>query len=217
MASLHGASTRRTIITITIIVTTIDRDSQDSVREKVVGLLRESFGWGFWGFAAFALLSGLACYLILGPETFADALDDDLAMVGSTLPRIVLALAVAGLVWVMLPRDRLMRLIGRESGLRGLLIATAAGVVTPGGPASAYPFLAVLAGSGADRGALVAYIVSWSMLGMQRILVWDVPFMGADFSLLRFVVSLPLPVIAGLIARRLSLELVLAGEPGGRP
>jgi Predicted permease len=216
MASLHGASTRRTIITITIIVTTIDRDSQDSVREKVVGLLRESFGWGFWGFAAFALLSGLACYLILGPETFADALDDDLAMVGSTLPRIVLALAVAGLVWVMLPRDRLMRLIGRESGLRGLLIATAAGVVTPGGPASAYPFLAVLAGSGADRGALVAYIVSWSMLGMQRILVWDVPFMGADFSLLRFTVSLPLPLIAGLIARRLSFELVLAGEPGGR-
>jgi hypothetical protein len=44
-----------------------------------------------------------------------------------------------------------------------------------------------------------------------------VPFMGADFSLLRFTVSLPLPVIAGLIARRLSFELVLAGEPGGRP
>jgi uncharacterized membrane protein YraQ (UPF0718 family) len=182
------------------------------VKERAYHLLRESFGWGFWGFAAFALLSGLACYLILGPETFAQAVDDDLAMVGSTLPRIILALAVAGLVWVMLPRDRLMRLIGRESGLRGLLIATAAGVVTPGGPASAYPFLAVLAGSGADRGALVAYIVSWSMLGMQRILVWDVPFMGADFSLLRFTVSLPLPLIAGLIARRLSFELVLADQ-----
>ena len=186
------------------------------VQEKVAGLLRESFGWGFWGFAAFALLSGLACYLILGPATFAEALHDDLAMLGRTLPRIVLALAVAGLVWVMLPRDRLTRLIGRDSGLRGLLVATAAGVVTPGGPASAYPLLAVLAGSGADRGALVAYIVSWSMLGMQRILVWDVPFMGADFSLLRFTVSLPLQVLAGLIARRLSLELVLAGEAGSR-
>jgi uncharacterized membrane protein YraQ (UPF0718 family) len=216
MASPRGASPRRKITT-TIIITTIDRDAQGSVREKVAGLLRESLGWGFWGFAAFALLSGLACYLILGPETFADALHDDLAMVGSTLPRIVLALAVAGLVWVMLPRDRMMRLIGRESGLRGLLIAAAAGVVTPGGPASAYPFLAVLASSGADRGVLIAYIVSWSMLGMQRILVWDVPFMGADFSLLRFTVSLPLPVLAGLIARRLSFELMLAGEPGGRP
>ena len=109
-----------------------------------------------------------------------------------------------------------MRLIGRESGLRGLLIATAAGVVTPGGPASAYPFLAVLAGSGAERGTLVAYIVSWSMLGMQRILVWDVPFMGADFSLLRFAVSLPLPVVAGLVARRLPLDLVLGNETESR-
>jgi uncharacterized membrane protein YraQ (UPF0718 family) len=185
-------------------------------RARITALLRESFGWGFWGFAAFALLAGLACYLILGPDAFAAALADDVRMVISTLPRIVLALAVAGLVWVMLPRDHLMRLIGRESGLRGLLVATAAGVVTPGGPASAYPFLAVLAGSGADRGALVAYIVSWSMLGMQRILVWDVPFMGADFSLLRFTVSLPLPVLAGLIARRLPLGLALSGDGRGR-
>jgi hypothetical protein len=70
MASLRGASPRRKITTIAIIIT-IDRDAQHSVREKVAGLLRESLGWGFWGFAAFALLSGLACYLILGPETFA--------------------------------------------------------------------------------------------------------------------------------------------------
>jgi uncharacterized membrane protein YraQ (UPF0718 family) len=187
-----------------------------SARARITALLRESFGQGFWGFAAFALLAGLACYLILGPDAFAEALADDVQMVISTLPRIVLALAVAGLVWVMLPRERLTRLIGRNSGLRGLLIATAAGVVTPGGPASAYPFLAVLAGSGADRGALVAYIVSWLMLGMQRILVWDVPFLGADFSLLRFVVSLPLPVLAGLIARRLPLDLALAGQGGSR-
>ena len=125
-------------------------------KAKAADLLRESFGWGFWGFAAFALLAGLACYLLLGPQAFAAAVDDDLAMIIRTLPRIVLALAVAGLVWVMLPRDRLMRLIGRESGLRGLLIATAARVVTPGGPASAYPFLAVLAGSGAEVSLEVA-------------------------------------------------------------
>ena len=57
------------------------------MKERAHHLLRESFGWGFWGFAAFALLSGLACYLILGPETFAQALNDDLAMVGSTPSR----------------------------------------------------------------------------------------------------------------------------------
>ena len=87
------------------------------------------------------------------------------------------------------------------------MLATAAGIITPGGPASAFPFLAILAGLGADIGILVAYITSWALIGIQRIIVWDMPFMGADFSLLRLLVSLPLPILAGIVARRLPLTV----------
>jgi len=80
-------------------------------------------------------------------------------------------------------------------------------MVTPGGPSAAYSLLAVLAVSGADRGPLVTYITAWALLGMQRILIWDVPFMGPEFAILRFVVCLPLPIVAGLIARQLPLTL----------
>ena len=177
------------------------------------GLLRDSFGLGFWGFAAFAVAAGSACYLILGADAFAEAVDEDLRLLATTVPRIVAALGVAGLVWVMLPRDRLIRLIGSGSGLRGLAIASAAGIVTPGGPSSAFALLAVIGSAGADRGVLVAYITSWSMLGLQRILVWDVPFMGAEFSLTRFLVSLPLPIAAGLIARWLPIGMTLVERP----
>jgi hypothetical protein len=48
-------------------------------------------------------------------------------------------------------------------------------------------------------------------MGLQRILIWDVPFMGAEFAMLRFIVCIPLPVIAGLIARRLPLTLRIKG------
>ena len=75
--------------------------------------------------------------------------------------------------------------------------------------------IAVLGAAGADRGAMIAYVSSWAILGLQRILVWDVPFMGAEFSLLRFLVCLPLPIIAGLIARRLPLTLRLIEARGG--
>ncbi|MGH6922497.1 MAG: permease [Propylenella sp.] len=176
------------------------------------------FGKSFWGFAALALVSGVACYLILGAEAFAGAIREDLATLSLTVPRIVVALGIAGLIWVLLPRDRLTRLVGKESGLRGIVIAVVAGMVTPGGPSSAFPLLAMLAGSGADRGALVAYITSFLVLGLQRILVWDVPFMGAEFSATRFAISLPLVILAGLVARRLPLELRLVGAPSmGRP
>lgn len=177
-------------------------------------LLRLGFGKSFWGFAALAVVSGLVCFVVAGPEAFAEVVVDDLHMLARTVPRIIAAMGVAGFIWVMLPRDRLTRLVGQESGWRGLVIATGAGIVTPGGPAAAFSLLAVLGGAGADRGALIAYITSWAMLGLQRVLVWDVPFMGAEFSLTRLLICLPLPVIAGLIARALPLNLQLADEDG---
>jgi len=96
-----------------------------------------------------------------------------------------------------------------EASFLALLVAAAAGLITPGGPASAFPLLALLGSAGADRGILVAYITSWALLGVQRILVWDLPFMGAEFSATRFLVCLPLPILAGVIARRLPFRVKL--------
>jgi hypothetical protein len=173
-------------------------------------LLKAGFGRSFWGFLVFAIITGAVCYFVLGRTEFFDALVSDVDLFMKMIPRVALALMVAGLLWVMLPRDRVTALIGTESGMRGLLIATAAGSITPGGPTSAYALLAVLGASGADRGALIAYIASWATLGVQRILVWDVNFMGPEFSLVRFLACLPLPIVAGLIARKLpfSMEIV---------
>lgn len=173
---------------------------------------RDAFGRGFLGFLAFAIVAGAVCWVVKGPVIFWRSLLDDLPLLGSLLPRMLVALAIAALIWVMLPRDKIARLVGSESGFGGLVIATIAGTVTPGGPSSAYALLAALAGSGADRGALVAYITAWATLGLQRILVWDVPFMGPEFAILRVLVSLVLPVIAGMIARRLPFEMRLRGE-----
>jgi uncharacterized membrane protein YraQ (UPF0718 family) len=175
-------------------------------------LFRLGFGRSFWGFAALAVVSGFVCFIVAGAEAFAEVVADDLHMLANTVPRIIAAMGVAGFIWVMMPRDKLTRLVGQESGWRGLVIATGAGIVTPGGPAAAFSLLAVLGGAGADRGALIAYVTSWAMLGLQRVLVWDVPFMGAEFSLTRLLICLPLPIVAGLIARSLPLTLQLADE-----
>ncbi|MBD3677899.1 MAG: permease [Rhodobacteraceae bacterium] len=177
-------------------------------------VLTDGFGKGFWGFLLVAVLTGIACYAIRGPEAFFHALERDGRLLLGLMPRVVVALSIAALIWFLLPRDKVSALVGKESGLKGLLVATAAGTVTPGGPSSAYALLAVLAGSGADRGAMVAYITAWATLGLQRILVWDVPFMGPEFAFLRVLVSLPLPIIAGLIARRLPFELRVKDADG---
>jgi uncharacterized membrane protein YraQ (UPF0718 family) len=178
-------------------------------------LLREAFGKPLWPFALFAVATAAVCYHVLGPEAFALALAEDMDMALELLPRLAAAQVIAAILWVLLPRDRISQLLG-TGGRRGLLIATAAGIVTPGGPASAFPLLALLASAGADRGVMVAYITSWALLGLQRIVVWDIPFMGADFSVLRFALSLPLPVLAGMLARRLPVGLSLDAVPPAR-
>ncbi len=178
-------------------------------------LIRESFGPSFWVFALVAAVMAALCYVVLGPEALADALADDAAQLLELLPRLAAAQLIAALVWVLVPRDRLLNLLGGP-GSRGLLIAMAAGIITPGGPVSAFPLLAVLASTGVDRGVLVAYITSWALLGMQRIVVWDMPLMGTEFSVLRFVISLPLPLLAAVIARRLPIAFTELGDRGER-
>ena len=163
----------------------------------------DGFGRGFFGFLGAAAFTGILCYAVRGREAFVGALWGDFDLLTSVLPRVFIAISIAALVWFLVPRDRISALVGPNSGMRGLIIATVAG------PASAYALLAVLAASGADRGAMIAYITAWATLGLQRILVWDVPFMGAEFAILRFAISLPLPVVAGLIARRLPMRLIV--------
>ncbi|MFQ3622903.1 MAG: permease, partial [Acetobacteraceae bacterium] len=104
------------------------------------------------------LASAGAVWLSEGLEGVGDGLATahDLALL--VLPVLIPALLLAGLVQAGVARERIARLLGAESGLRGLLLATLAGIATPGGPMAAFPLVLALSAGGADRGALVAYV-----------------------------------------------------------
>ena len=119
------------------------------------------------------------------------------SMLAFVLPRMVVALLLAGLMQVLVPQDFVSRHFGQGDGLRGLVLATLAGVVTPGGPIVTMPFMVALANSGAALSSLVAYMTAWSLFGLQRIIAWEAPLMGWRFVFARVVPSLAFPVIAG--------------------
>jgi uncharacterized membrane protein YraQ (UPF0718 family) len=102
--------------------------------------------------------------------------------------------------------------------MRGILIATVAGALTPGGPMTSFPFVVALYMAGADRGSLVAYLTSWSLLGFQRVMVWELPLLGPEFAFLRLLANLPLPIIAGILARKFpGIEARIPGVAGANP
>ena len=99
------------------------------------------------------------------------------------------------------------RSLGPESGLKGLLIGTAFGAILPGGPFTAYPVAAALLTVGADFGATIAMVVSWTLIGYGRAIAWDLPILGTEFTLWRIALSVPIPILAGALGRVVYVRL----------
>ena len=113
----------------------------------------------------------------------------------------------------ILPHEKVSRSLGPNSGLKGLLIGTAFGAILPGGPFTVYPVAAALLTVGADFGATIAMVVSWTLIGYGRAIAWELPIMGTDFTLWRIVISLPLPILAGALGRFVYVRIYPKGAP----
>src|SRR3990167_7923678 len=124
-----------------------------------------------------------------------------LSLLWFVLPRLIPALILAGMMQVVIPQETVARYFGRQSRFTAILMATVAGMLTPGGPMVSVPLLVVLANSGMALGPLVAYMTSWSLFGVQRIIAWEAPLMGWRFVLVRVNPSLAFPVIAGWLVK----------------
>jgi len=114
-------------------------------------------------------------------------------------PLLICAFIVAGMVQEMLPHDQVARWVGRDSGLRGIMIGAFAGALTPGGPFVSMPLAAGFYHSGAGAGTVVAYLTGWSVWGLTRIPL-EVGILGWRLTLIRMASTLLLPPIAGGIA-----------------
>jgi uncharacterized membrane protein YraQ (UPF0718 family) len=146
--------------------------------------------------AAIALVLAVVAY-VKDPGLPWVGAKNGLQLLWFVLPRLVPALILAGLMQVLVPQEVVSRYFGHAGGLRAIVIASFAGILTPGGPMVTVPFMVALANSGAALPSLVAYMTSWSLFGMQRIIAWEAPLMGWKFVAVRLTVSLAFPVLAG--------------------
>ena len=157
-----------------------------------------------------ALGLGALCYLVKGEAAFIRAFWADIALLELMAPRFLLGLLLVGFLTVLAPREAVARVLGEGSGTKGLLIAAGAGALLPGGPWVIMPLALAIARAGADSGACVAFVVGWASLSLNRMLVWELPFLGFEAAGLRWLFALPLPILAGLAIRRMA-------PWGGRP
>jgi uncharacterized membrane protein YraQ (UPF0718 family) len=162
---------------------------------------RPLFDWAFMLVAGLSITAAVHVYTREGWSVFRDIFFDDIYLFATILPKVAAGCLIGALVRLLVPRELIVRWVGEGSGLKGLLIASAVGAVFPGGPFTIFPLAGAFMLIGADKGAAVAFVTGWLLLGLNRVIIWEMPFFGADVVALRVLVSLPIPLMAGIFAR----------------
>lgn len=121
-------------------------------------------------------------------------------MMWEVLPLLVAAFIIAGMIQVLVPRELISRWLGKEAGLKGIMIGCIAGAITPGGPYVSFPIVAAIYKAGASIGTVVGYVTAWSLWALARAPM-EVALIGPRLTLIRFASTLIFPPIAGIIAQ----------------
>ncbi|MCA1998312.1 MAG: hypothetical protein LDL25_00845 [Hyphomicrobiales bacterium] len=147
------------------------------------------------------LLSGIA--LRRGRSTFIKGLEDAKGQFLHLLPRLMIGILGSGFLAHLMPKETVLAWFGPDSGFTGTLLASLAGVLTPGGPVVGYALGAAALKAGADFAQVIAYVTAWSLLTLNRIITWEMPSMPGRLVALRCLVSLPFPFLAAWVTMAL--------------
>lgn len=112
--------------------------------------------------------------------------------------RLPLGFVLGGLIQVLVPRGVIARWLGPTSGVRGILIGSYAGIIFSGAPFVMLPVVASLYLAGAGPGPVIALLTGQMLLGLQNLIVWQIPFLGIGLPLSRFIVSLVITPLIGI-------------------
>ena len=120
-------------------------------------------------------------------------------------PRLLLGILAASFIAELLPKDIVAELAGADSGWRGILLATAIGAAVPTGPMVLFPVAVALLEVGVGVPQIVAFLTSWGLLAIHRVIVWEVPLMGLNFVAVRLAACAIFVPLSGFVAGWLML------------
>ncbi len=128
--------------------------------------------------------------------------------------RLPLALLAASFLSQVVPTETIARVLGSDTGLGGIVLASLLGGILPGGPMASFPLALFIWDAGAGTGQMVALLAGWSVFAMHRVLAYEAPVMGWHFVALRMASSFLLPPLAGIIAALIVREFSLSATLG---
>ncbi len=112
--------------------------------------------------------------------------------------RLILGFILGGLIRVLIPSALIAKWLGHTSGIKGILIGSYIGIILPGGPWVNLPIIASIYHAGAGIGPVIALLTGRVLLGIQVLVVWQIPFLGVEIPLAKYITCLIVPPLVGL-------------------
>lgn len=147
-----------------------------------------------------AVIFGILAFL-KDKVIFSNGVNSGAKLFLQTLPMLFFALILAGLLQALIPKEAISRWVGKESGLKGILIGCLAGSMVPGGPYTSFPIVAGLVKTGASIGTIVSFTTAWSLWAFTRLPI-EIRVVGIKLTLIRLASTCIFPPLAGIIAQR---------------
>ena len=145
------------------------------------------------------LLLAVIGVLRQGPEIIMKALMAGGKMLIGVVPLLIAAFILAGMIQVLISKETVNKWLGKDSGLKGIMLGGIAGALIPGGPYIFYPVAASFLLSGAEIGTVVTFVVAKNLWSLSR-LPMEVALLGPKLTLIRYIVTFIFPLIVGVMA-----------------
>jgi len=133
------------------------------------------------------------------------------------LPTMAMAMIAAGFFAAMIPDEIISRYLGSDSPVLGVLIGSLAGILFPTGPVVVFSLSASFAVAGASTSALVAFVTSWTLFALHRMVIYEIPLLGPSFVIVRVLSIVSIPFIAGFLTIGIDQLLSALSSGGSTP
>jgi len=108
---------------------------------------------------------------------------------------------IIGLFSVWVPRDKIIKYMGKTSGAKGVLLSLALGMLPTGPLYIAFPIAAALLKKGAKISNIIIFLSAWACIKLPQEFV-EIQFLGLSFTLLRLSLTIFFVIIMGMIIEK---------------
>ncbi|MBC8388859.1 MAG: permease [Actinobacteria bacterium] len=120
----------------------------------------------------------------------------ELAMI---LPAVMI---IIGLFSVWIPKETVVKYMGKTSGIKGIFISIILGMLPTGPLYIAFPMAVALLKKGAKVSNIIIFISAWACIKLPQELV-EIQFLGIEFTLLRLTLTIISVIIMGIIIEKI--------------